>query len=92
MLAAGSWTGEVILYRTDRDPGEAEIMTTGDRQDDTDQHGPVVALLWLARNSLISVHSSGLLRLFTLDMRKYQLILKKVRLVFHKKIFDSTSL
>ena len=79
LLAAGSWTGEVLLYRTDRDPGQAEIMSSGDRHGDTDNHAEVVALIWLSRNSLVSVHSSGLMRLFTVDMRKYQLVLKKVK-------------
>ena len=83
VLAAGSWTGEVVIYRTDREAGEAEIMSSvGGEGRDTDNHAPVVALLWLSRNSLVSVHSSGTIRLFTSDMRKYQLVLKKVKIIY----------
>ena len=78
LLAAGSYTGEVTIYRTDREAGaEAELMTSS-TEGDTDTHNPVVAILWLSRNSLVSVHSSGVIRLFSLDTRKNQLVLKKV--------------
>ena len=78
LLAAGSYTGEVTIYRTDREAGaEAELMTSG-TEGDTDTHNPVVSILWLSRNSLASVHSLGIIRLFTLDTRKNLLILKKV--------------
>ena len=77
LLAAGSYTGEVTIYRTDRETAaEAEIMSSG-TQGDTDTHNPVVALLWLSRNTLVSVVSSGFIRLFALDTRKNQLVLKK---------------
>ena len=82
LLAAGSYTGEVTIYRTDREAGaEAELMTSG-TEGDTDTHNPVVAILWLSRNSLVSVHSSGVIRLFSLDTRKNLLVLKKVELIF----------
>ena len=77
LLAAGSYTGEVTIYRTDRETAaEAEIMSSG-TQGDTDTHNPVVALLWLSRNTLVSVVSSGFIRLFALDTRKNLLVLKK---------------
>ena len=59
--------------------GEAEIMSSVGQDRDTDNINPVVSLLWLSRNSIVSVHSSGFIRLFTADMRKYQLTLKKVK-------------
>ena len=75
LLAAGSYTGEVTIYRTDREAGaEAELMTSG-TEGDTDTHNPVVAILWLSRNSLVPVHSHQAL---FLDTRKSQLVLKKV--------------
>ena len=82
LLAAGAYTGEITIYRTDREAGaEAELMTSG-TEGDTHTHNPVVALLWLSRTSLVSVHSSGIMRLFTLDTRKNLLILKKVNKYF----------
>ena len=80
LLAAGCHTGDVFIYRTDREPSEAEVMSSI-RQGDTDNLHPVVALLWLSRTSLMSVHSSGLLQLFSFDIRKSQLELKKTFLI-----------
>ena len=81
LLAAGCHTGDVIIYRLDRAPSEAEIMSSVGQQGDTDNHNPVVALLWLSRSNLLSVHSSGFLRLFSVDSRKYQLQLTKTFLI-----------
>ena len=81
VIAAGCHTGDVVLYRLDRQPAEAEMMSSLSQQGDTDSHNTVVALLWLSRSSLLSVHSSGFLRLFSVDLRKYQLELKKTFLV-----------
>ena len=74
LVAAGSWTGEVAVYRTDRPPGEAELMTSVT----SDHPSPVAALLWVSRSGLVCVHTSGLIRLFTADTRKNQLVVKKV--------------
>ena len=74
LVAAGSWTGEVAVYRTDRPPGEAELMTSLT----SDHPSPVAALLWVSRSGLVCVHTSGLIRLFTADTRKNQLVVKKV--------------
>ena len=81
LLAAGCHTGDLSLYRLDREPGEAEVMSSLSQQGDTDNHNSVVSLLWLSRSSLLSVHSSGLLRLFSVDLRKYQLELQKTFLI-----------
>ena len=80
LLAAGCHTGDVFIYRTDREAADAELMSSLS-QGDTDNLHPVVALLWLSRTSLVSVHSSGLLRLFTVDTRKSKLELKKTFLI-----------
>ena len=68
--------------------GEAEIMSSVGQDRDTDNINPVVSLLWLSRNSIVSVHSSGFIRLFTADMRKYQLTLKKVKLNENNNVFS----
>ena len=81
LLAAGCHTGDVLLYRLDKEPAEAEVTSSLSQQGDTDNHNPVVSILWLSRSSLLSVHSSGFLRLFSVDARKYQLQLKKTFLI-----------
>lgn len=84
LVAAGSWTGEVAVYRTDRPPGEAELMTSVT----SDHPSPVAALLWVSRSGLVCVHTSGLIRLFTADTRKNQLVVKKVDIRYQSQYQD----
>ena len=84
LVAAGSWTGEVAVYRTDRPPGEAELMTSVT----SDHPSPVAALLWVSRSGLVCVHTSGLIRLFTADTRKNQLVVKKVDIIRYQSQYQ----
>ena len=77
MFAAGCHTGEVLIYRLDRE-GEEEIASSGSVDSRAENHNPVTSLLWLNKTSLVSVHSTGFIRLYNLDLRKYQLVLQKV--------------
>ena len=75
VVAAGCHTGEVLIFRLDR---EGETLSSGQGDTQTDSHNPVTAILWITRNSLVSTHSTGFIRIYSIDYRKSQLVLQKV--------------
>ena len=77
LVAAGCHTGEILIYRLDRE-GESELFSSGQVDKQADSHNPVTALLWITRNSLVSTHTTGYIRIYSLDFRKSQLVLQKV--------------
>ncbi|XP_023341532.1 WD repeat-containing protein 34 isoform X2 [Eurytemora carolleeae] len=70
LLAAGTVTGEILLFKMDRGENELSIGQV-------ESHAPVVSLLWMSRVNLLACHSNGILRLWILDTKKYTLSLTK---------------
>ena len=71
LLALGCHTGQIVVERAGSELSAVQQLAG------SESPGPVVALLWLARSSLLAIHAAGSLRLYSLDPRKQQLLLKK---------------